>query len=231
LIAFVVVVAGSVAVFVLLPAGSAADNPVLQANVGPGFNITLKDSTGATVTHVATGTYTIHVTDQSDFHNFHLSGSGVDQATPIEQSGTFDWTVTFTDGTYNFQCDAHPAQMNGKFAVGSATLPPPPPPPPPPGLTKGTKLKGTTGPGFKISLKDSRGKSVKKVKAGTAYTIAVADKSATHNFHLYGPGVNKKTSVAKTGKASWKVKFKKGKTYRFRCDTHPTIMKGSFKAV
>jgi plastocyanin len=227
-------VVGSIAAFLLLPAGSAAQNPTLQATVGPGFNISLKDSSGASVTHLATGTYTIKVSDQSDIHNFHLSGPGVNEATPLEESGTFTWTVTFTDGVYHFNCDAHPTQMKGDFAVGTATLPPPPPPPPPPsgsGVAKGTKLKGTVGPGFTISLRDGAGKAVKKVKAGKKYTVSVADKSGIHNFHLFGSGVSKKTSIGKTGKATWRLKFKKGKTYRFRCDNHPTQMKGSFKAV
>jgi hypothetical protein len=122
--------------------------------------------------------------------------------------------------------------MKGDFAVGTATLPPPPPPPPPPsGVAKGTKLKGTVGPSFTISLKDAKGKKVRRVKAGKRYKIVVRDKSAAHNFHLLGPGVNKRTAVAKKAGVTWKLKFKKGKTYRYRCDAHPTTMKGSFKAV
>mgnify|MGYP003693997893 CR=1 FL=1 len=62
-------------------------------------------------------------------HNFHLSGPGVDQKTDVEASGTVNWTVTITDGTYTFICDAHPTQMKGSFTAGN--VPPPPPPPPP----------------------------------------------------------------------------------------------------
>jgi len=232
LLPLTVVAAATAMLVFLMPVGSAADNPTLQASVGPGFTITLKDANGATVKHLDLGTYSIHVADQGVEHNFHLKGPNVDEATSVEDTGEVTWTVTFTDGLYHFQCDAHASSMKGDFAVGTATLPPPPPPPPPPpsGFAKGTKLKGTVGPGFTISLKDGAGKPVRKVRAGKTYTIAVADKSASHNFHLYGPGVRKTTSVAKKAKATWKVKFKKGKTYRFRCDAHPTIMKGSFKA-
>jgi plastocyanin len=53
--------------------------------------------------------------------------------------------------------------------------------------------------------------------------------SSIHNFHLIGPGVNKKTSVAGKGKTTWTVTLQKGKTYRFLCDPHATTMKGSFK--
>jgi plastocyanin len=224
-------VAASTAMLVfMLPSGSAAANPVLQALVGPGFNISLKDANGATVRHLDPGTYDVHVVDQGVEHNFHLQGPNVDEATSVEDTGEVTWTVTFTDGTYKFQCDAHASTMKGSFTAGNVQPPPPPPPPPPAGFAKGTKLKATVGPGFKISLKDGAGKAVKKVHAGKSYTISVADKSGIHNFHLTGAGINKKTSVGKTQKASWKVKFKKGKTYRFLCDAHPTIMKGSFKA-
>jgi plastocyanin len=165
-------------------------------------------------------------------HNFHLRGPNVDEATSVEETGEVTWTVTFVDGLYHFQCDPHAFQMKGDFAVGSATVPPPPPPPPPPsggGGKKVAKLKATVGPGYSISLK-AGSKAVHKLSASKIYSITVSDKSAIHNFHLMGAGVNKKTSVSKKGKSTWRVKFKKGKTYRFRCDSHPTILKGSFKA-
>ena len=50
-----------------------------------------------------------------------------------------------------------------------------------------------------------------------------------HNFHLFGPGVNKKTGVATTSKATWTVTFKKG-SYTYRCDIHfASGMIGHFK--
>jgi plastocyanin len=83
------------------------------------------------------------------------------------------------------------------------------------------RLTATDGPGFTISM------SKKSVKAGT-YVITVKDKSNIHNFHLTGPGVNKKTTVGAVGTFTWKVKLKKG-TYKFVCDPHATIMKGTLK--
>lgn len=89
------------------------------------------------------------------------------------------------------------------------------------------KLSGVAGPGFTITVK-SGGKLVKTLKAGT-YTLVVADKSSSHNFHLFGPGVNKMTSVPFTGSQTWKVKLKPGK-YTYQCDVHASIgMKGTFK--
>jgi plastocyanin len=88
-----------------------------------------------------------------------------------------------------------------------------------------TTLVGTDGPGFTITLKKA-GKKVVSLPAGK-YTITIQDKSNIHNFHLTGPGVNKKTTVAGVGTSTWKVTLKKG-TYRYVCDPHASIMKGSF---
>jgi plastocyanin len=88
------------------------------------------------------------------------------------------------------------------------------------------KLSGTVGPGFTISLKQG-GKAVKTLKAGK-YSISVSDKSNIHNFHLTGPGMNKQiTAVPFTGTKTITVTLKKG-TYKFVCDPHATVMKGSF---
>lgn len=89
------------------------------------------------------------------------------------------------------------------------------------------RLVATVGPGFTISLKSGSAK-VKTLKAGK-YTIAVSDLSSSHDFHLSGPGVSKKTSIGGTGKATWVVTLQKGKTYRYVCDAHAFEMFGSFK--
>jgi plastocyanin len=86
-------------------------------------------------------------------------------------------------------------------------------------------LTGTVGPGFTITLKQAK-KSVKTLAPGT-YIVVVNDKSSIHNFHLTGPGVNKKTSVGKTGKSVWRLTLRQG-TYRFVCDPHASTMKGKF---
>ncbi len=92
------------------------------------------------------------------------------------------------------------------------------------------KLVGETGPRFTIQLKSSAGKVVKSLKAG-AYVIKVEDKSSIHNFHLFGPGVNKTTSLAATGEKTWTVKLKPG-TYTYQCDAHASSgMKATFKVV
>ena len=88
-------------------------------------------------------------------------------------------------------------------------------------------LKGETGPGFEIEVKNPAGKDLKTIKAGT-YRIKVQDKSSIHNFHLLGPGLNKKTGVGFTGDRTWTIKLKPGK-YTYQCDPHASSgMKGTF---
>jgi plastocyanin len=89
----------------------------LLASVGPGFEISFSTADGP-VTRLAPGTYTIEVDDQSDMHNFHLTGpGGVDEATSVSETGTTTWEVAFQQGTYHFQCDPHASSMNGDFEV------------------------------------------------------------------------------------------------------------------
>jgi len=87
-------------------------------------------------------------------------------------------------------------------------------------------LTGTDGPGFTITLKKGTAK-VTSLKAGK-YKVVIKDLSNLHNFHLKGPGVDKKTGVGAKGTFTWTVTLKKG-TYKFICDPHAAIMKGSFK--
>lgn len=105
------------AVAVARPASTAG---TLDASVGPGFSITLTQN-GVKVTHLDPGDYTINVNDQSAEHNFDLSGPGVSQTTTVDGTGTTTWNVTFQNGTYSYQCDAHAASMHGSFTVGTAT--------------------------------------------------------------------------------------------------------------
>jgi plastocyanin len=95
------------------------------------------------------------------------------------------------------------------------------------GSAAATPLAGTVGPGFTITLTKS-GKAVKALKPGS-YKITVADKSSSHNFHIFGPGVNNKiTTVPFKGTKSATVTLKKGK-YTFQCDPHAASgMKSTF---
>ena len=89
------------------------------------------------------------------------------------------------------------------------------------------KLVGEVGPGFTIEVK-AGSKDVKTLKPGT-YVIKVEDKASIHDFHLFGPGVNKSTAVPFVGTKTWTVKLRRG-TYTYQCDPHASAgMKGTIK--
>jgi plastocyanin len=96
------------------------------------------------------------------------------------------------------------------------------------GTSASGTLEGETGPGFEIEVKQN-GEDAESVKAGT-YTLKVEDKSASHNFHLIGPGVDKVvTDVGFVGDKTVTVTLKQG-TYTYQCDPHASSgMKGTFE--
>jgi plastocyanin len=88
-------------------------------------------------------------------------------------------------------------------------------------------LVGEVGPGMTVEVKKN-GKDLKTIKAGT-YKIKVEDKARIHNFHLFGPGLNKKTGVAFKGDVTWTIKLKPGR-YTYQCDPHHLSgMRGHFQ--
>ncbi len=210
-------------------AATRAQNPVLTASVGPGLTISLRNAQGAAVTRLDPGTYTINVSDLSEFHSFQLTGPGVSQDSGIGFTGDVTWTVTFANGAYTFRCAAHPLSMRGSFTGGAGggggT------PKPPPTVTPRTKLVLVSGPTQRITFKTAGGAAVKQMKVGT-YNVTVRDRGTIHNAHLKGVGYNKKTALAYTGTQKWKVALKRAGTLRFLCDPHASLgMKGSAKVV
>jgi hypothetical protein len=91
-------------------------------------------------------------------------------------------------------------------------------------------LVGTVGTNddFQLSLTDASGAAVQHIDAGT-YTLVVHDRSAFHNFHLFGPGnVNVATAVDGTGDQTFTVTLADG-IYTFQCDPHAESgMRGQF---
>jgi hypothetical protein len=97
-----------------------------------------------------------------------------------------------------------------------------------PAGTSATRLTGTTGPGFTITLKRA-GKKVTRLRPGK-YTFAVSDKSTAHDFVLNGPGVRKRviTGLAFTGARSPTITLKRGR-YEYYCTPHRGVgMRGFF---
>jgi len=87
-------------------------------------------------------------------------------------------------------------------------------------------FQGTVGPGSTISLKRADGTALKHTSPGEK-RFAISDQSSFHNFHLLGPGVNRKTAIDFIGSRTWRLTLSVG-TYKFRCDSHPKTMHGSF---
>ena len=206
LLAATIVVAGLIGV-----SSTGADNGQLVGTVGPGFGISLKDSSGAAVTHLAAGTYTLLVHDLSEEHNFHLSGPGVDVTTDVVFTGDKTFTINVTNGTYTFVCDVHSTTMHGLFTGGTTTTPPTTTTTPTP-AAKPLTLR--VGPGRTLAAPARLGNG--------RYAITVRDSSAADNLHLKGLGVDRKTGVAFKGQARWTVTLKAG-SYRVFSDAHRTL--------
>jgi plastocyanin len=56
------------------------------------------------------------------------------------------------------------------------------------------------------------------------YKIIINDSTRRHNWHIFGNGVDKETSVRDTGRWSWKVRLRAG-TYTVVCDPHAQTMR------
>jgi hypothetical protein len=186
-----------------------------SADIGMNFDDgTDVGSQARTPPTIPPGTYTIRVVDDAVTHNFHLTGPGVDQTTPVDDLQTSTWTVTLQPGsTYKFQCDVHSDYMYAAFQTsgtgssssgsssggssgGSSSG----------GSSGGTSSGGTSSGGSssgpqttlrgtltgavsavgKLTL-GFGGKPVAKLKAGR-YKVTVADKSRTKGFAVQAKG-------------------------------------------
>ena len=203
-------------VVVPVPASAAPrENPVLDAIVGTNdsFQITLNDPSGAKVSIIPPGTYTVVVHDNSAIHNFHLASNQdptVDFRTDVDFVGTKTFTVTFRPATlYAYACEPHWQVMNGSFLT-ERTAGSPPPPPPPPAQPKPRRLTAVVAANGKVTL------SRTTVPAGR-YRLTVSDRSKRGNFHLRGPGLDRRTGIVFKGSATWTIRLARG-TYLYGSD-------------
>jgi plastocyanin len=187
----------------LLPAGSASgDVPLLVGTVGPGFTIDLADANGKHVDVLVEGRYELLVHDLADIHNFVLGSKTTGErlaTTEVEFVGDQTFTIDLTPGLYAYACSPHFQVMNGSFRVLAATPP-----------VVETKTLSAKVDAHSLSL------SAKTVTAGP-YRLTVVDRSKSRNFHLVGPGVNRRTSKTFTGRVTWTLQLGAG-TYRFGSD-------------
>ena len=82
---------------------------------------------------------------------------------------------------------------------------------------------GTVGPGTTIVLKRANGTVVRNTSRGNK-TFVIRDRSASHNFHLYGRGVDRRTGVAFVGTRTWSPVLLRVGRYTIVCDRHPLRM-------
>lgn len=102
--------------------GDAAAGPTLLAVIGSAddaeaYAIGILDQDGALVTSVPAGDYSLTFVDDSQTHNFHLTGDGVDVATDVQGTDHSTVEITLTPGTYTFVCDPHQGTMRGELEV------------------------------------------------------------------------------------------------------------------
>jgi len=196
---FVTIAAAAVSA---LPAAAGGADGQLVGTVGPGFTISLADASGARVTHVDPGTYTLLVHDQADVHDFHLAcGPDANVATDVEFVGDETFTVTLKDGaTCNYYCDPHITAMRGSFTVGTVAATPTATTPKTTAKTLAATLR--LGPGKTLRVPRS-------LRAGR-YALRLDDRSRTDSLRLKGPGVDRATGVRFVGVKRVGVTLKRG---------------------
>lgn len=189
--------------YLALPAtGGQRDTPILNAVVGENdaYTIGLFFPDGTKVATLKPGTYTVVVHDDSAIHNFHLASNfdpTVNFKTELAFVGDQSFTVTFRPNTlYAYACEPHWQVMNGSFRTLSVVTTPAQP-----------TLHADVSAGGKVTL------SPKTVRAGKV-KLVVRDRSTKAGFHLTGNGVNRRTTAAFVGTATWTLNLKAGK-YRF----------------
>jgi hypothetical protein len=208
----------------LFVAVAGADGGQLQGTVGPGFTIALSDGSGAPVTHLGPGAFSLTVDDRSDQHDFHLQGpGGVDVATDVEGVGKKTFVLPLIDGKYTFFCDQHPSSMRGAFTVG--TVPASPPIEPPPAQTPPPVRLVLSLTAKKLAFTTPAGVPVTTAAAGQA-RVTVRDRSGVRGVRLSGPGVSRRTGVGFVGTVTWKVTLAAGKLVYSSFGLEPALRGG-----
>jgi plastocyanin len=187
----------------VLPAQASEEPARLVGTVGPGFTIDLADANGKHVDTLVAGRYELLVHDLSDMHNFVLGNKATGErpaTTEVEFVGDQTFTVDLVPGLYVYACSPHFSTMNGRLTAVSSTPAPAPQP-----MTLKAKVDARS-----VSL------SATSVQPGR-YSLTVTDRSRSRNFHLVGPGVNKRTGKSFTGTVTWKLQLDAA-TYRFGND-------------
>ena len=75
-----------------------------------------------------------------------------------------------------------------------------------------------------IAVDSPRGDLVTHVPAGR-YVLTVDDRSPLLDFHFFGPGIDKRTTVVGVGTVRWRIDLRRG-LYHYQCDAHATFVRG-----
>lgn len=196
----------TISLLAVFPAEAARADGVLNALVEP-MAVSLTDASGAPITRLEPGSYTVNVEDRSASANFHLHGRGVDIDSGLAFVGRTTWTLTLADSHFTYVSDPLAGSMQGRFVVGS---------PPAPTLT------ASVGPGRAISLTGA------DALAPGLYSIAVRDQSDFDNFRLEGPGVSEHTQGHVRFETVWTVELAAG-VYHWFSERNAETLKGSFR--
>ena len=194
----------------LIVASAQSQGAILTATVGEG-GIRLTDASGANVTRLAPGTYTIAVEDRSPVHNVHLEGPGVSRDSGLAFEGSTTWTVEIRDGIYTLVSDPQADSLALTIPAGS---------PPEPRL-----VARVTDSEIALQLPD--GTAAQQLDPGT-YAVRVDDRSRAESFRLIGPGVERHTQRHVPFATTWLVTLTDG-VYHYFSDRRPTALHGSVR--
>lgn len=113
------VLAALVAAALAMSSSSTAAAPkTVNGSVGPGFTISLSLNGKKVSTLKAGQAYRLVISDQSDIHDFHLMGPGLNRVlTSVDFTGTKSFVLKLKKGSYRFRCDPHATIMHGAFRV------------------------------------------------------------------------------------------------------------------
>jgi plastocyanin len=175
--------------------------PRLVGTVGPGFTIDLADANGTHINSVVAGRYEVLVHDLSDEHNFVLGNKATGERpvqTEVAFVGDRSFSVELEPGLYVYACSPHFETMNGRLTV----------------VPRAPVVQTQT---LSASV-DARRASLSRTRATPGrYRVTVIDRSRSRNFHLSGPGVDRRTGKTFTGTVTWIVQLRAG-AYRFGSD-------------
>ena len=193
---------------VLLPgaAHSAATATPLNVTVGPGFSIKVADASGHNVTQLDPGDYSLTIKNLSlaQEHNFHITGPRKRRRHVLGLRQQHRHLEPDLRGR-RLQVEVRRASDADEGLHQRR-----------PAATRADQAD-RQGRAEEDDLAEEGLSRRSRPSSRASYKVVVTDATKADNFHLTGPGVNKKTGVKFKGGATWTLTLKRGK-YTFRSD-------------